>query len=194
MYFKTLTKFFVIFTLIQTVKVTRIFNIFFQTFNYFHGIKFQLDKQHFNLEFYKFICTPLANVIRKFECNFRKFASNHYVFFEDLMFIRNMAKGFGVRLYLEVNQRGRKDALKFFDLKLDACEAIRMTYKNYILTSLLTELRRTSNVPYKCPFKGVSKTYTLMMNKNHNPHIFTYKIRKNLLKSEPLPQSIRLYL
>ncbi|KNC34902.1 hypothetical protein FF38_11084 [Lucilia cuprina] len=114
----------------------------------------QLQKRRYNLVFYEYLCTPHSSVIKIFDCDFRKLRMNHYTFSENLMFGKNMAKGFNVRVYVDVNQWGGKKGIHFINVKMDACEAIKMVFENQVLSTLLVELRRTSNVPYLCPFKG----------------------------------------
>ncbi|KNC34931.1 hypothetical protein FF38_11083 [Lucilia cuprina] len=68
-----------------------------------------------------------------------------------------MASGFNVRVYVDVNQLNSRHVVKVFDIRLEACQALNSTYGNKIYKFLFDELRRTSNIPYKCPFKGEPK-------------------------------------
>ncbi|KAI8117530.1 hypothetical protein CVS40_10630 [Lucilia cuprina] len=181
MLLQTLIKLFIILIVINSIQVTKIKLILF-SFKLIIFQYLQLQKRRYNLVFYEYLCTPHSSVIKIFDCDFRKLRMNHYTFSENLMFGKNMAKGFNVRVYVDVNQWGGKKGIHFINVKMDACEAIKMVFENQVLSTLLVELRRTSNVPYLCPFKGT--LHNQRFNLEFYEYICTIISNKDIKKFE----------
>ncbi|XP_037818449.1 uncharacterized protein LOC119608193 [Lucilia sericata] len=47
----------------------------------------------------------------------------------------------------------KRKALKFIDIKMNICDAVRSNYEVPLIKTILLELRKSSNIPYQCPLK-----------------------------------------
>ncbi|KAI8122516.1 hypothetical protein CVS40_6579 [Lucilia cuprina] len=134
--------------------------------------------KRWNLEFYSLTCSNSSNTIKTFDCNFNQLAPSHYNFTTRLIFNKNLDKQFSIRYFIDVKPHFKKDYINFINIKINACDAIRTNYEIPLLKTLMLEMRRTSNIPYQCPFKkdvlyefknlSVTDKYLLMSVPNLN--------------------------
>lgn len=95
--------------------------------------------------------------MKNFECNVRKISANSYAYSGKMMFSKNMIKNFYVRYYVDISPISKKKLIHFIDLKMSVCEAIGRKFDIPMVQKLMIEIRRTTNIPYQCPFKEVFK-------------------------------------
>ncbi|KNC26742.1 hypothetical protein FF38_11366 [Lucilia cuprina] len=64
-----------------------------------------------------------------------------------------MSNNFNFHIFFNVKSPMRKDSISFLDIKLNACDALRMRSGNVMLEMIQRELVKSLNAPFKCPLK-----------------------------------------
>ncbi|XP_073811876.1 uncharacterized protein [Musca autumnalis] len=117
--------------------------------------------RRFNVIMYSIYCNHTDTVLR-LECHLTKLATDRYVASVKFMHNRNMAQNSVAHAVIYVRTPRTSKVVKFFDFKINVCDALSMsTYPIPLAKDLFDEARRTSNLPYNCPIKG---NYLYYMN------------------------------
>lgn len=72
-----------------------------------------------------------------------------------MMFRRNIGSRFTLRFLIDIIVRPRNTSMRFIESKFNGCDNLNLKYDIPILTFIILEIRRTSNLPYTCPFQEV---------------------------------------
>lgn len=72
------------------------------------------------------------------------------------MFSKKMINNFIIHLYLNIKSPMKKETTTIADIKVKACDILRTAYGQAFLDNIIQNIRRSLNVPFKCPIKEVS--------------------------------------
>ncbi|KAI8122621.1 hypothetical protein FF38_10450 [Lucilia cuprina] len=114
----------------------------------------KVSSRRYNFVINNVTCQPLAKSLKYFECDLEKLATNHYAYTGKFVFNKIMHKNFFVRYFIDISPIGKTNLIHFIDIKMSACNAIETSFEIPMVHSIMLEIRRTSNVPYQCPFKS----------------------------------------
>ncbi|XP_075167775.1 uncharacterized protein LOC142239920 [Haematobia irritans] len=100
-----------------------------------------------------------------------------YLLNVEFMYDRNIGENVQFHIYIYANLLNNPKAVKFLDIKFNICNFLGSSATNPIMKSLMTELWKTTNMPYECPMKA-NYLYTLtnysisnILFPNYTPHV-----------------------
>lgn len=80
----------------------------------------------------------------------------------DFELSRDLNQNAEVQYLARFNMANSTKSIKFIDFKLNICQILTQVQSLPLVKSLMEELRRTSDIPYSCPIKGVSYDFICM--------------------------------
>ncbi|XP_075167533.1 uncharacterized protein LOC142239625 [Haematobia irritans] len=120
-----------------------------------YGRNVEGSPKRFNLVLDNFTCKNLNGSDRdQLECSFRKSTKNFYVYNLNFFLDKQLDNNTEIRIKLDVTPHRSKKRITFVDMKLNLCDGLTQSNKNIIIRSLISEIRRTSNLPATCPLKA----------------------------------------
>uniref|UniRef100_A0A1I8NK81 Uncharacterized protein n=1 Tax=Musca domestica TaxID=7370 RepID=A0A1I8NK81_MUSDO len=73
---------------------------------------------------------------------------------QQAVFERDLGTKFYVRIWFHFRQGSMRNSIRIMDLKFKFCDIWDGSTENRLLKTILSEVRRTSNLPHMCPVKG----------------------------------------
>lgn len=108
------------------------------------------------MEFFTLKCVKFSNTFKLFDCGFRRLADSHYVFSIRAKPSKDLDERFFFRYIIDVEAPFKnKNILHFIDTKVKACDVTQRDYDIPLLTNIVSEIKKSANFPYRCPFKKV---------------------------------------
>ncbi|KNC33199.1 hypothetical protein FF38_05638 [Lucilia cuprina] len=136
-----------------------------------------ISSRRYNFVINNVTCKKFTNSLELLECQVKKLAINEYGFSGKFIFSKTMAKNFFVRFFIDTTTFSKKNLVRFIDIKMSLCDAIRTKFDIPIVQQIMLEIRRTSNIPFQCPLEAVpSRRFNLVIDD------FTCKALTNSVK------------
>ncbi|XP_037826672.1 uncharacterized protein LOC119614629, partial [Lucilia sericata] len=99
-------------------------------------------------------CKKFTNSLELLECQVKKLAINEYGLSGKFIFTKTMSKNFFVRFFIDTTTFSKKKLVRFIDIKMNGCDALRTKFDVPLVQQIVLEIRRTSNIPFQCPLEA----------------------------------------
>ncbi|XP_075167770.1 uncharacterized protein LOC142239916 [Haematobia irritans] len=119
---------------------------------YFQSI--EMARRLFNLVVSNVTCQKFGTLVKRFDCDFEKIATNKYAINANFFLGRALNRNSEIHAQVCFTPQGSSRSIKFFDIRLNICDMLTTVMGNPFTKGLLDEMRRSSNIPYDCPIKG----------------------------------------
>uniref|UniRef100_A0A1I8PZV9 MD-2-related lipid-recognition domain-containing protein n=1 Tax=Stomoxys calcitrans TaxID=35570 RepID=A0A1I8PZV9_STOCA len=111
-------------------------------------------KRPFNLELQSPRCNRSADVVKMCDCIIYRLGKNRYSSNAWFELNRQLHSNAEVAVTLYYNLAKSDRIVKFIDVKMKTCDIMSSLQRLPLMRDILTEMRRHSNFPLGCPFKG----------------------------------------
>ncbi|XP_059225848.1 uncharacterized protein LOC106093208 [Stomoxys calcitrans] len=111
-------------------------------------------RRRFQLVLNNLTCNILSPLVKRFDCDFKKFATSRYALDANFLLRRDFNQNAEIHALIYFTPAKAKRAVKFMDLKLNICNMLTTAMSMPLARIILDESRRTSNLPYECPVRG----------------------------------------
>ncbi|XP_075167404.1 uncharacterized protein LOC142239496 [Haematobia irritans] len=110
------------------------------------------------MQVYNVSCSKYTTLVKRFDCSYNMIAKGRCLASAYFVFDREVDKDAEAHMliYFTPSYRSKRSAkpVKFVDLKMNICDILTQPMRVPILKVLFDEMRRTSNIPNRCPIKG----------------------------------------
>ncbi|XP_059225847.1 uncharacterized protein LOC131997958 [Stomoxys calcitrans] len=117
-------------------------------------------RRRFNLILNNATCNTLNSLMKIFQCELEKFGTSRYGMNARFMLERPFERNAESHILAYFTPTLAKKAVKFLDLRINICDMLSTVTSIPLMKVILDEVRRTGNLPYRCPVKG-NFLYTL---------------------------------
>ncbi|XP_005181889.1 uncharacterized protein LOC101889580 [Musca domestica] len=112
-----------------------------------------MKSSNFLLEINNFTCHKYTPRITYVECEYFKFATNHYGLSGRIKFDSNLDRSFKTHVTVNVMPKNSRQNMHIVDLTFNVCVFLKQMLSNQFLRQYALEFKRISNIPSSCPFK-----------------------------------------
>lgn len=92
-------------------------------------------------------------------CEYHKEATSQYRVNVGFELDRDLNEDAEVHVLIFARIANTKKAIQFLNFKMKLCKALTESMTSPLTKQIMAEIRKTGNVPYSCPLKGVNNAF-----------------------------------
>ncbi|XP_059225849.1 uncharacterized protein LOC106089769 [Stomoxys calcitrans] len=114
-------------------------------------------KRRYDLVLHNITCEKFNSAVKEFDCDLQMLNAGSYALDMSFMYSKDLPKTaeWHTLIYFTHAQVKAGKPVKFLDFKINICNFLTTAMGVPFVKVLVEEMRKTSNLPYKCPLKGL---------------------------------------